>query len=63
MGSRMRKLYLRGLGYPAADTFAVEDTGKYRQLVVWLEDTKVWSMLAILAEDIPSCIVSRSRSA
>eukprot|EP00976_Prorocentrum_cordatum_P108131 1194777-Prorocentrum_minimum.AAC.2 len=41
MGSRMRKLYLRGLGYPAADTFAVEDTGKYRQLVVWLEDTKI----------------------
>uniref|UniRef100_A0A7S0QZ09 Uncharacterized protein n=1 Tax=Pyramimonas obovata TaxID=1411642 RepID=A0A7S0QZ09_9CHLO len=41
MGSHMRKLFLRGLGYPAADTFAVEDTSKYRQLVVWLEDTKI----------------------
>jgi hypothetical protein len=40
-GSRARALNLRALGYPVADTFAVEDSGGFRKLIVWLEDTKV----------------------
>ena len=32
---------LRSLGYPVADKFAVEDSGGFRKLIVWLEDTKV----------------------
>ena len=41
MGSRARSLVLRSLGYPVADKFAVEDSGGFRKLIVWLEDTKV----------------------
>lgn len=40
-GSRARALNLRALGYPVADTFAVEDSGGFRKLIVWLEDTKI----------------------
>mmetsp|Transcript_32373 Transcript_32373/g.54325 ORF Transcript_32373/g.54325 Transcript_32373/m.54325 type:complete len:279 (+) Transcript_32373:163-999(+) len=41
MGSRIRTLLLRGLEYPSVETFEVEDTGKFQELVLWLEDTKI----------------------
>lgn len=39
--SRMLELLLQLLGVPKADTFDPADTQSYRQLILWLENTKV----------------------
>jgi hypothetical protein len=49
MGSRIRTLLLRGLEYPSVETFEVEDTGKFQELVLWLEDTKVFPIAFVSA--------------
>ncbi|KAK3274841.1 hypothetical protein CYMTET_16980 [Cymbomonas tetramitiformis] len=41
MGSRSRTIFLSSLNYPKASSFAVEDGRSFRELVLWLEDTKI----------------------
>lgn len=35
------RLFLRALGYPALDTFNIEDTENDQALITWLEHTKI----------------------
>lgn len=39
---------LQALGYPRAQTFSATDNQALRNLVVWLENVKVWFAAAVL---------------